>query len=86
MRGAPTIDPNWALSPTDWLDLWRTVYFDLPIALAARRERATDMQAGAGLNPDPTSRHWSEAEAGDPGSYREDFASEFIDRLEGCFA
>lgn len=85
MSVAPTIDPDRALSPADWLDLWRTVYFDLPLALAARPGRADDEVAAAGgRNPVPASRH--PAEAGDQVSPREDFASEFVDRLEGCFA
>jgi len=90
MKGAPAVDPNRALSPTEWLDLWRTVYFDLPLALATEAGQtaagAAPPSAAAGGRTRSLDRRRSQAEAGDPGGGRDDFASEFLDRLEGCFA
>lgn len=96
MQGASTIHSTRPLSSADLLDLWRTVYFDLPLALAGqpdsldgeRRQPPTTIGGGTGskIRNSKIRNRPAGVEAGDPGRDEADFASEFLDGLEGCFA
>ena len=91
MTGAPAIRPAEPLSPADWLTLWQTVCFDLPLAFSGQAGALADgthapsPAAGDRNGPqarnrpaDTQARAWNRSGA--------DFASEFLEELEGCFA
>lgn len=91
MQGALTIDLTRPLLPTDWLDLWRTVYFDLPLTLAGQPgsrhgERQQPSTAIGGGTGSMVRNRLAGAEVGDPDRNEADSASDFLEGLEGCFA
>jgi hypothetical protein len=91
MTDAPALQRAESLFPADWLTLWKTVCFDLPLALTGGAGSLADEPH----EPSPTARDRNRSQAPNRpvdvdgnalDRSRNDFASEFLEELEGCFA